>query len=251
MRKQIILISKPLKLNKNTTKLMEQYSISDFIEKTKNKEKGHGFFELETDRILEINLHGSVWIKKGAMISYEGQMKFSREGFFDHGMGNLLKKMVTGEGTQLTIAKGEGRLFVADTGKKITILKLENESIYVNGNDVLAFENTIQSDIKMMKKMSAMLAGGLFNVKLSGTGLIAITSHYDPVTLLVEHGKPVSTDPNATVAWSGGVETSFKSDVSLGTFVGRGSGDTLQMEFKGEGFVVVQPYEEVYFQASK
>lgn len=230
---------------------MEQYSISQFIERTRNKERGQGFFELETDRILEVNLHGSVWIKKGTMISYCGQMKFTREGFLDHGVGNLLKKMVTGEGTQLTIAQGEGRLFLADTGKKITVLKLENESIYVNGNDVLAFERSIQSDIKMMKKMSAMLAGGLFNVKLTGTGLIAITSHYDPVTLLVEHGKPIKTDPNATVAWSGGLETKFKTDVSLGTFVGRGSGDTLQMEFSGEGFVVVQPYEEIYFQASR
>jgi uncharacterized protein (AIM24 family) len=54
----------------------------------------------------------------------------------------------------------------------------------------------------MMKKITGVLAGGLFNVKLQGEGMIAITTHYDPVTLLVKPGEPVFTDPNATVAWS-------------------------------------------------
>ena len=31
--------------------------------------------------------------------------------------------------------------------------------------------------------MTAMIAGGLFNVRLEGRGLIAITSHYEPLTL--------------------------------------------------------------------
>jgi uncharacterized protein (AIM24 family) len=30
------------------------------------------------------------------------------------------------------------------------------------------------------------------------------------------------------------------------TFLGRGSGESIQMLFEGDGFVVVQPYEEVY-----
>jgi uncharacterized protein (AIM24 family) len=112
----------------------------------------------------------------------------------------------------------------------------------------LAFEDGIQWDIKMMRRISAMLAGGLFNVKLEGSGMIAITTHYDPVTLLVSPGKPVVTDPNATVAWSGNLQPEFKTDVSVKTFFGRGSGESIQMRFQGEGFVVVQPFEEVYFQ---
>ncbi len=28
-----------------------------------------------------------------------------------------------------------------------------------------------------------------------------------------------------------------------------GRGESIQMEFRGDGFVVIQPYEEVYFQA--
>ncbi len=56
----------------------------------------------------------------------------------------------------------------------------------------------------------------------------------------------VYTDPNATVAWSGNLQPNIKTDVSLKTFFGRSSGESLQMEFVGDGFVVIQPYEEVY-----
>jgi len=60
--------------------------------------------------------------------------------------------------------------------------------------------------------------------------------------------QPVITDPNATVAWSGNLTPEFKTDISLKTFFGRGSGESLQMVFRGDGFVVIQPYEEVYMQ---
>jgi uncharacterized protein (AIM24 family) len=96
--------------------------------------------------------------------------------------------------------------------------------------------------------MTAMMAGGLFNVKLEGTGMVAITSHYDPMTLIVTPDQPVITDPNATIAWSGSLTPNFKTDISLKTFVGRGSGESIQMEFVGNGFVVIQPFEEVTFQ---
>ena len=227
---------------------MNDYSITNFIDRTKNRDKGEGLFELETERMLEVNLNGSIWIKMGSMVAYHGQIKFTREGILSRGVGNLLKKAVSGEGAKLTKAEGAGVLYVADAGKKVTVLKLDNESIIVNGNDVLAFEDGIKNDIKMMKKMTAMLQGGLFNIRLEGTGLIAITTHYDPVTLIVSPGSPITTDPNATVAWSGNLEPTFKKDISFKTFLGRGSGESIQMEFSGEGFVVIQPYEEVYLQ---
>ena len=230
---------------------MDKYSLTHFIERTKNRDRGEGFFELETDRLLEVNLDGSFWMKMGSMVSYRGKVKFTRETLLSHGLGNLLKKAVSGEGTKLTKAEGLGIIYLADRGKKVTVLKLNNEALVVNGNDVLAFQESIKCDIKMMRKMTAMLAGGLFNVRLEGTGLIAITTHYDPVTLHVTPDNPVRTDPNATVAWSGNLEPAFKKDVSFKTFLGRGSGESIQMEFSGEGFVVVQPYEEVYFQAGQ
>jgi uncharacterized protein (AIM24 family) len=167
----------------------------------------------------------------------------------EHGVTKLLKQAVTNEGLKLTKAEGQGKLYLADTGKKISILDLQGESIFVNGNDLLAFEGQIQWDIKMLKKVAGMLAGGLFNIKLEGNGMVAISTHHDPLTLTVSPNKPIVTDPNATVAWSGILAPEIKTDLSLKTFLGRGSGESIQMKFQGQGFVVVQPFEEVYFQS--
>ena len=227
---------------------MSQYSLEEFVTKTSEKDRGEGFFELGSSRMLEVNLSGMVWTKMGSMIAYDGMIKFTREEMLEHGIGKLLKKTLSGEGVRLTKAEGNGHLYLADNGKKVTILDLRNESIFVNGNDLLAFQDSVKWDIKMMRKITGMMAGGLFNIKLVGTGLIAITTHYDPLTLKVTPEEPVITDPNATVAWSGHLMPEFRTDVSLKSFFGRGSGESIQMEFKGDGFVVVQPFEEVYLQ---
>lgn len=227
---------------------MNRYSVAEFIRKTEQEDKGESFFELETERLLEVNLEGLVWAKAGAMVAYHGKIKFEREGVLEHGVGAMFKKALTGEGASLMKANGHGKLYLADSGKKIIILHLQNEAIYVNGNDLLAFEPSINHNIKIMKKVAGMMSGGLFNVRCEGTGLVAITSHYEPLTLRVTPGKPIFTDPNATVAWSGNLQPDFQTDISFKTFVGRGSGESIQMKFEGDGFVIVQPYEEVYFQ---
>ncbi len=224
--------------------------IEEVLNQSCQQDRGEGVFELETPRMLELNLDGSIWTKMGAMVSYRGDVRFTREGIMDRGVGNLLKKAVSGEGARLTKAEGRGQVYLADAGKKITIIRLQGESISINGSDLLAFEPAIQFDIKMLKKVSGMLSGGLFNVRLTGSGMVAFTTHYDPVTLMVTPGNPVITDPNATVAWSGNLEPNIKMDVSFKTFLGRGSGESIQTEFSGNGFVVIQPYEEVTFQAS-
>ncbi|WP_419884188.1 AIM24 family protein [Peribacillus sp. B-H-3] len=220
--------------------------MDQFISETKQEDKGEGLFELETPRILEINLEDQVWAKMGSMISYLGDMKFKREGLLEHGIGKVFKKALSGEGTSLMKVTGKGKLYLADQGKTIKILQLRGEAISINGNDLLAFEKQLNWDIKLMRRVAGLLSGGLFNIKMEGTGMVAFTTHHEPLTLAVEPGKPVYTDPNATVAWSGHLQPEFVTDVSLKTFFGRGSGESIQMKFEGNGFVVVQPFEEIY-----
>jgi len=230
---------------------MSKYSIEQFIRETKQDDAENEYFELETPRILEVNLTDQVWAKAGSLISYNGQIKFEREGFLEHGVGRFVKKAMSGEGSSLMKATGRGSLYLADQGKKITILELDNEEITVNGNDLLAFEPGVDWDIQLMKKVAGMMSGGLFNVKLKGRGKVAITSHYEPLTIMVRPGQPVITDPNATVAWSGHLQPEFRTDISFKTLIGRGSGESIQMEFNGDGFVIVQPFEEINTSAER
>ncbi len=227
---------------------MSGYSVEEFVKSTAQDNEANRPFELENPHLLEVNLKGRVWAKAGSMVAYTGQVKFTREGVFEHGLGKMLKKMATGEGANLMKVEGQGRVYLAEKGKKVRVLNLQNETIFVNGNDLLAFEDAVKWDITMMRRMAGMMTGGLFNVRLTGPGMVAITTHYEPLTLQVAPGQPIFTDPNATVAWSGSLSPDIRTDISLGTLFGRGSGESLQLKFEGSGWVVVQPYEEIYFQ---
>lgn len=225
---------------------MAQYSIDEFINASAQRDRGQGTFELESPHLLEVKLNGRVWSKVGAMIGYLGNVNFKREGVLEQGIGNLMKKMVSGEGMSLMKMEGNGRVYLADSGKRVHILNLNNDTFFVNGNDVLAMEDTIKWEIKLMRRIAGMVAGGLFNIRISGTGMVAITTHYEPLTLAVKPGVPVFTDPNATIAWSGSLEPEIVTNFTVGTFLGRGSGEAIQLKFQGNGWVVLQPYEEVY-----
>lgn len=226
-------------------------TLAEFAASTAQQDRGHGLFELESPYILELNLADqAVWTKTGSMIAYRGAVKFEREGVLQQGVGNFLKKMVSGEGARLTKAAGRGKVYVADGGKKVTLLRLNGDAICVNGNDLLAFEMALKYDLRATANVAAIISGGLFNVRVEGAGLVAITSHYQPFTLRVTPDNPLFTDPNATVAWSANLQPQFHRDTSLKTFLGRGSGESIQMLWQGDGFVVVQPYEEVQLASS-
>ncbi|WP_273836955.1 AIM24 family protein [Halococcus sp. PRR34] len=197
-------------------------------------------FELESSKLLDIAIDGSVMGKAGSMIGYTGDISFERKS--SGGLKGMLKKKVSGEGGVMMRAEGNGHLYLADAGKEVQILELDaDDEISVNGNDVLAFEESVTWDIKMMNSIAGTSSGGQFNVYLKGPGHIAITTHGNPLVVPT----PVRTDPHATVAWSANVSPSANRDLNIKSFLGRTSGETFQLEFaERDGFVILQPYEE-------
>src|ERR671910_1907371 len=191
-----------------------------------------GTFTLQNSAMLKVRLEGGqIQAKLGSMVAYQGDARFEYQ---SGGMGRFFKKALTGEGVKLMVAAGTGDLFLAQDKRKIMILDLENERMTVNGDNILAFEEGIDWDIERVEGVGR-LAGGLFNVVLEGTGKVAVTSDGEP--LLLDTSTPTFADPDSAVAWSGGVRTTVRSDVSFKTFTGRGSGESLQIAFQGAGWV--------------
>ena len=157
-------------------------------------------------------------------------------------MGRMLKKAMSGEGTRLMKVTGSGEVFLADQAQDIHLIYLENDFITVNGPNLLAFDSGIDWDIKRVQGASSMMGGGLFNMALQGTGWVAILSDGPPVLLNVASA-PTFADAQAAITWSSGVTTGIKTDVNLKNLVGRGSGESIQMSFAGQGWVLVQPSE--------
>ena len=199
-------------------------------------------FALQSSKLLKVHLDQvTVQAKLGSMVAYQGDVRFEHAGA--GGVGRFIKKAMTGEGTQLMKISGSGEVFLADTAQDVHILKLESERITCNGRNVLAFDAGISWDIQRVQGGAAgALAGGLFNMSLEGSGFVALITDGPPVLLDVGSA-PTFADAQAAVAWSGGVTTSLKTDVSLKTMIGRGSGESFQVAFAGTGWVLVQPSE--------
>ncbi|MFD1572344.1 AIM24 family protein [Halorubrum laminariae] len=214
-------------------------NLDEFVDANAPQKSSDGFQKVNK-RLLEIPFEGTVMVKAGSMIAYTGDVTFTGKSSAEGGISGFVKEAVSGEGTPIMEAEGSGTLYVAEQGKKVQILSLDaDESISVNGTDVLGFEKKIDYEISTVGGLSQAAAGGLTNVFLTGPGEVAVTTHGDPVVMT----PPVTTDPDATVAWSANLSPSIGTNKTIE--IGQTSGEQLQMQFNGsEGFVVVQPYEE-------
>ena len=199
-------------------------------------------FTKQNSKLLKVELNQiTIQAKLGSMVAYQGDVRFEHAG--SGGVSKFIKKAVTGEGTQLMKISGTGEVFLAHLAQDVHILKLENEAITCNGANVLAFDAGIDWDIKRAEGMGAMMGGGLYNMSLAGTGWVAIMSDGPPVLLSTGPETPTFADPQAAITWSGNLQTTVKTDVNLKTFIGKGSGESVQIGFVGQGWVLVQPSE--------
>jgi uncharacterized protein (AIM24 family) len=198
-------------------------------------------FSLQNSKLLKVELNQvTIQAKLGSMVAYQGEVTFEHAGA--GGMSRMLKKAVTGEGQSLMKITGSGEVFLADTAQDIHLIYLEDDFITVNGPNLLAFDSGIEWDIKRVQGASGMMGGGLFNTELKGTGWVGILSDGPPVLLNVASA-PTFADAQAAITWSSGVTTSLKTDFKAKNLIGRGSGESIQMAFQGQGWVLVQPSE--------
>src|SRR3712207_3360501 len=179
----------------------------------------------------------------GSMVAYQGQVQFKALG--SGGIGKFLKQKLTGEGVPLMKLSGRGDVFLADRAADVHLIDLEHgDALSINGANVLAFDASLQYDIKMVQGVGMFSSSGLFNCVFSGQGRIAITTAGTPVVLNVD--QPTFVDPQAAICWSANLQTGYHraEQLGIGTLLGRSTGEAFTMSFAGQGFVVVQPSEE-------
>ncbi|MFL1381311.1 AIM24 family protein [Nocardiopsis protaetiae] len=182
---------------------------------------------------------GEFYARQGAMVAYQGQVDFDYQGAGS--VGRFLKKAFTGEGMPLMKVSGRGDVFLARDAWDIHLIDLEGQdSITVNGDNVLAFEPGLAWDIKRVQG-AGMAAGGLFNTTFTGQGRIAIACHGTPVLLNID--QPTFVDTDSAVAWSSSLRTGVRRTMKAGALIGRGSGEAFQLSLEGQGFVLVQASE--------
>ncbi|WP_236246616.1 AIM24 family protein [Streptomyces sp. CC210A] len=183
-----------------------------------------------------------LFARTGSVVAYEGFIQYEPN---PPAVRQIASSWVTGEGAPLMKCSGDGLLYLADYGADVVVVNLDNDALSVNGTNVLAFDAHLQWGVERVKGMAKFAGQGLWNVRISGTGWVALTSRGTPVVVDCGSGEDETyVDPDALVAWSPSLKVKGKRSFKAGSLIGRGSGEAYQMAFSGQGIVVVQPSED-------
>jgi uncharacterized protein (AIM24 family) len=183
-------------------------------------------FVLHENGFLEINFARSVYVKRGTVSSYSGNLKFLAESGL---LGTTAQTMVK--------ATGQGKLFVYEKGRKTFLLELNEEFIYVEGRNLLALEDSLTYRVEPI--YDSAYQRKIDTVKIFGKGSLAISTSIEPLTMRVTREYPLSITSNALVAWTGNVIPTVMDDQSLqDVMIENADQSGFKIRFEGDGVVV-------------
>ncbi len=212
---------------------------SELFDQSNLEVSGSSRFALQNSQMLRVSFGPDVLAIKGAMVAYQGQIQFHHEKA--GGFGKLVKKIATAEDMPLMRVSGQGEVFFANGAGYVYLMELTGDGISVNGRNLLAFDASLSWDINRVKG-AGMMAGGLFNTTVSGSGTAALCAVGKPVVLDCSQ-QPTYVDVQAAVAWSANLTPQVVSSMNMSSMLRGGSGEAFQYSFHGPGFVVVQAAE--------
>lgn len=166
------------------------------------------------------------------------------------GVGDFLGKSFRGKVTKESAIKpeytGSGKLVLEPTYKHLLLINVAdwNGSIVIEDGLFLASDSKLQHKTVMRSNLSSAAMGGegLFNLGLSGQGVVALES-YVPREELIEielRDDELKIDGNMAIAWSGDLK--FTVERSGKTLLGSAaSGEGLVNVYRGTGRVLMSP----------
>ncbi|MGF7237129.1 MAG: AIM24 family protein [Frankia sp.] len=205
-------------------------------------------FVLQNAKMLKATLGSASGMReflarKGAMVAYQGGVNF--DGHWE-GFGGMFRSLFSGgEGLHLMKVSGAGSVFLANQAQDIHILDIDGDGLTVDGANVLAFDESLSWDIVRIDSQVNIAGAGSYNVELNGRGKVAVTTTGAPLVMHVTPQNYYFADADAVVAWSSSLQVSVQAAVtSSSIWKPRGTtGESWQMQFSGDGHVVVQPCE--------
>lgn len=166
------------------------------------------------------------------------------------GVGDLIGKAFRGKVTNESAIKpeyiGTGKLVLEPTYKYILLIDVDdwNGSIVIEDGLFLACDSDLKHKAVMRSNLSSAALGGegLFNLGLSGGGVVALES-YVPREELIEielTDDELKIDGNMAIAWSGSLN--FTVERAGKTLVGSAaSGEGFVNVYRGTGKILMAP----------
>ncbi len=229
-------------------------------------------FTAENSEVVRVTVRPGqhVIARRGAMLAYHGDVRFypastgqgrggSRAGMGGLGaLAGMAGRAMSGESAPLMVAEGSGEVLYGHAGLHVTVLHLDgSEQLTVEADRLLAYDGSLQSTVVFLGQnggVRGMMRGaatgqGLFTTQLMGRGGVAVLSHGGALKLQVAPGRTLGVDPQAYVGHTGACNvevTMLGAGGLLRDAVGRGSGESIQLQVSGQGTVLVQASEQKF-----
>jgi len=196
-------------------------------------------------RQVLINLNNDTYVVQAGAMQWQAGKVEATSGL--KGVGDFLNKAFKSKVTNESAVKpeyhGTGKLMLEPTYKHILLINVEDwGTMVIDDGLFLACQSSVVQSISARSNLSSAALGGegLFNLALSGKGVVALESN-SPMAELVEvilEDDELKIDGNMAVAWSGSLKfTVEKSGKSLlGSAV---SGEGLVNVYRGSGRVLM------------
>ncbi|SHJ81716.1 Uncharacterized conserved protein, AIM24 family [Dethiosulfatibacter aminovorans DSM 17477] len=196
--------------------------------------------------VCDVNT-SNITVQAGAMQWMVGNVK-ATTGL--KGVGDLIGKTFRGKITNESAIKpeytGTGKLVLEPTYKHILLIDVDDwkRSIVIEDGLFLACDSELKHKAVMRSNLSSAALGGegLFNLGLTGGGIVALES-YVPREELIEielEDDELKIDGNMAIAWSGSL--TFTVERSGKTLLGSAaSGEGLVNVYRGTGKVLMAP----------
>ncbi|MDG6101487.1 TerD family protein [Dactylosporangium aurantiacum] len=200
-----------------------------------------GRWTKQNGKLVKVTLGPDAHARRGSMVAYQGNIDFEYKG--SGGLKAMFEGAMTGQGLKLMTIKGQGEVFLAENAADLHIVDLQGQALCINANNVLAFDSTLQTEVKRIES-PGIPGGGMFHLEVRGQGTVVVMTKGTPVTLQCQG--PTFADMNAVVAWTAGMRVAVSTQVRVSRQIYAGaSGESVALQFMGmQGhFVVVQPYE--------
>ena len=203
---------------------------------------------LNGPRVLEATLTGdTVRAATGAMIAYDGDVKFKNAGMGGgDGLKAAIKRRATGESMSMMECTGKGTVWFAKDAMEVLLIQLQGDMIRAESDHLLLLDAGLKTDVSFAGLRGMSSGQGLFTSTVTGQGTVALLSlGGPPIALEISPQFPLVVDPDAFIVSRGQLNQSFVTDVSWRNLIGESSGEAFSLRFEGSGVVYIQPEERV------
>lgn len=196
--------------------------------------------------------NSAIQTEVGALQFHKGRVQGS-SGISNQSASGLAKKMIasnlTNESAIKPIYSGTGKVFLEPSFKHYLIVELNNDEIIMDKGIFVCCEDSIEVGVSRVKSIKAAIGGGegLFQTKLSGTGLavLELPVHSGELMKFNLKNETMQVDGNFVLYRTGNIEfTIERSTKSIFGSVATGEG--YLQTFRGIGELVIAPTQPVY-----